>query len=85
LPLLFRCFHAAAVSNDASLGTVGGQDKKLLKPIWDIQKNLPAIHIFGTIIVTPNDFILMKAPHLRALLDKKVRLRQACARAFEPP
>ncbi|EDQ91034.1 uncharacterized protein MONBRDRAFT_15671 [Monosiga brevicollis MX1] len=51
------------------------QDRRMLKSIWDLQKQLPAVHIYGTIVVMPNDFILQKLPHLKALVDKKFAQR----------
>ncbi len=39
--------------------------------LWDLQKKVPAVHLYGTIILSPNEFLDRKVPQLTKALDKK--------------
>lgn len=48
-------------------------DQRLLKGMWEVQRRLPAVHLYGAVVVCPNEFLLSKIPQLTASLDKKAR------------
>lgn len=48
-------------------------DKRILKAMWEVQRRTPAVHLYGTVLVCPNEFLLRMIPQLPASLDKKAR------------
>lgn len=46
-------------------------DKRMLKLLWDMQRKLPAVHLYGNIVLSPNEFLSRKLPHVIKALDKK--------------
>lgn len=46
-------------------------DKRLVKAIWDVQKKVPAVFLYGNIVLTPNEMLLRKIPQLASLVEKK--------------
>jgi WASH complex subunit 7 len=46
-------------------------DKKLVKSLWDVQLKVPAIHLFGHVLLVPNEWISRKMPQILTLIDKK--------------
>jgi len=55
-------------------------DKKVFKTIWDIHKKLPAVVLIGNIVWYPNEFLLIKMPHMAKALDKKAMMAVANGR-----
>ncbi|XP_052261533.1 WASH complex subunit 4-like isoform X2 [Dreissena polymorpha] len=46
-------------------------DKKVFKSLWDIYKKLPSVHLLGSVVWFPNEFLLDKLPHMAKALDRK--------------
>ena len=46
-------------------------DKRLVKAVWDVQRKLPAIHLYGDVMICPNEFLSRKIPQLSTVVDKR--------------
>lgn len=46
-------------------------DKRLVKALWDVQRKLPAVHLYGDVILTPNEFLVRKIPTITTVIDRK--------------
>eukprot|EP00051_Salpingoeca_urceolata_P019308 m.280544 g.280544 ORF g.280544 m.280544 type:complete len:1394 (+) comp19399_c4_seq16:109-4290(+) len=49
----------------------GVLDKRMVKALWDMQRKIPAVFLYGTAILCPNEFLSRKLPQLGRLIDKK--------------
>eukprot|EP00048_Salpingoeca_helianthica_P015476 m.226982 g.226982 ORF g.226982 m.226982 type:complete len:1195 (+) comp17088_c0_seq1:325-3909(+) len=47
-------------------------DKKLIKAIFDVQRKLPVIHLFGTALMVPTTFLVSLVPSVAKVLDKRM-------------
>ena len=39
--------------------------------MWDLQRKVPAVHLYGNVVLSPNDFLARKLPAAVKVLDKK--------------
>ena len=46
-------------------------DKRLVKSLWDVQLKVPAVHLFGNVLIVPNEWISRKMPQILTLIDKR--------------
>eukprot|EP01147_Barroeca_monosierra_P009157 gene9157-10362_t len=45
--------------------------KPLARTFWDVRKKVPAIFMYGTVIISPGEFVLRKIPAIEGVLEKK--------------
>ena len=46
-------------------------DKRLIKGLWDQQRKVPSVHLYGTVIITPNEFLSRRMPSIVKGMEKK--------------
>ncbi|XP_055882277.1 WASH complex subunit 4-like isoform X2 [Biomphalaria glabrata] len=46
-------------------------DKRIFKPIWDVYRKIPCVHLIGNVVFFPNEFLLIRLPKASQFLDKK--------------
>ena len=42
-----------------------------MQGFWDLQRRVPVVHLYGTVILCPNEFLVKKIPQIGKLMDKK--------------
>lgn len=57
-------------------------DARLVKALWATQQKVPAVHLFGNVMLVPNDFMKDKMPQLLSHVDKKTIDSDAAMRAY---
>lgn len=53
-----------------------------LQAMWDVQKKMPGIHLCGTVMFFPNEFLARKSDQIPKLIDRKPADTLAARRDF---